>query len=436
MDEKIRESQRFQEEAKKLADVLWAGRDDSTAKLLREGVKAMIERDYLLVKSTRECPECGGLDSMLARCFRCGATYGGEDMSKAEPEPLVELTVNGPHGKSSFQVPREALEGSPVMEEMRRHDDVLAAKAKRATATEEKALADFTGALEEVRGKLCTATQTPSDTPWEKLVPAVEAMNHLVSEVSYARDEMVAKYNRELEARVVACDERDRATDQAKTLLKDRDEAQEAVRHLQAEVEDANDERDSQILAMRVLAGQITEADKVIRTIMGAPALGGDPEYASDFVEQARVVQTWVNDRSEAYGKQRDDWEATEGKLRAVIENLEDDMRDIRQGDAGQAAEWKQTFWTLAARLGVPREMMGQTKSPNADGVMKYIDRVVLPALQVEQRVKAVETHIESQQAEAPEAGSKPPKGTHGACEHCGVMRPLDAAFCPSCAKE
>jgi len=421
MDEKLKESKQLQGEAKRLADVLWAGRDDDTARLLREGVKAMAERDYLLVKSTRTCPECGGLDSMLARCFRCGTTYGGKNMCKAaEPEPAVELKIRSPHGETTFEVPRDAL-GPDLSEQLREREAMLAEKARAATSAEEKALADFTGALEEVRGKLCLAVRVPEDTPWERLVPAVEAMNHLIAEVSDARDEVVVQRNE-------AANQLDRA-------IHERDEAQKVVQALQEQVEEAIGERNAQIIAMRVLADQITEADKVLRSIMGAPALGGDPQYASDFVEQARVVKTWVEDRSVAYGEQRKSWEDTEGKLRATIENLEDDLQDIRQGDAGQAFEWKQSFWTLAARLGVPREMMGQPKSPNVDGVMKYVDHAVLPLLQVEKRLEAVEKQLQEQEAEA-HAPKSLIKGREVECLHCGSVYPDGVQFCPHCGKD
>ena len=52
MDEK--QSKELQEEMTRLAEVLWAGRDDDTARLLREGaraVRALREHDELLQRS-------------------------------------------------------------------------------------------------------------------------------------------------------------------------------------------------------------------------------------------------------------------------------------------------------------------------------------------------------------------------------------------------
>jgi len=106
-------------------------------------------------------------------------------------------------------------------------------RAQEATELEERALADFTGAMESVRSKLASALSVDPDTKWERLVPAAQ--------------------------------------------------------ELHGEWQEVTTEIDSLRFALHMVREQVVKADKLVwDTIGGRPP--GEAEYASDLVESVGAL--------------------------------------------------------------------------------------------------------------------------------------------------
>jgi len=80
-------SRKLQEEVEKLASTLWAGRDDHTAGLLREGIKAMQERDKLRLKADL-------YDEATYYLTRCGYGYPSAVENMPTATQMAEHALN------------------------------------------------------------------------------------------------------------------------------------------------------------------------------------------------------------------------------------------------------------------------------------------------------------------------------------------------------
>ena len=382
MDEK--ESKRLQEEAIRLAEVLWAGRDDDTSRLLREGVRAMRERDAL-----KRCP-------FIAHC------------------------------QVGCQTSKEG-----TMDLRKRHDD-LDARATQATAAEERALADFTGALEEVRQKIAKAARVAGNPSWETLVPAVENLAtrcaHLEAQTQAQSTEVdvtVLQYEEVEQERDHWKKAHETAAEENMISARQLQEYAEKVAALEAQLQAtsgslsrANEERESILMALKTVRDVIVEADALI-----VEALGGEPtkdaEYASDLLDNVRDL----------LARHREQFAA-----------LQKEVAVFKESDKTQAAEWKRHVWNIAAALNVPRVAMGRAEEPNVDQIVKFINQNVLPTFQLAQRVSEIEGQLRDQEATTP-PGTNPAaellrKATQVECEKCGAKRIEGVEFCPSCGKD
>jgi len=108
------------------------------------------------------CPQCGG--------------------ERFRSTPLVEVYEEPIPNDDDDGVDDLDLPGSPDHDAdiadsyHRARDDELARRAEHATKAEERALQDFTSAMEEVRCKLVAAVGGPANMKWMDLVPAVEKL--------------------------------------------------------------------------------------------------------------------------------------------------------------------------------------------------------------------------------------------------------------------
>jgi len=369
MNEK--ESKRLQEEALRLAEVLWAGRDDDTARLLREGVRAMRERDELL-----RCP-------FITHC-------------------------------------QHQEQGEGAMDLRKRHDD-LDRRATEATAAEERALADFTGAIEEVRGKLCRAAGMPSDTTWELLVPTVEALRTNLDRTSAELDCAVRQVedaeqglDHAREARELASAAQDRIAEQGQELDQ-----------LRGSLARANEEREAMLMALKTVRDVIVAADARITGALGEEPTK-DAEYASDLTKNVERLIGCMEENAHDH--------------REELAALQKEVAVFKESDKTQAAEWKRHVWNIAAALNVPRVAMGRVEEPNVDQIVKFVNQNVLPTFQLAQRVSEIEGQLRGQEATTP-PGTSPAaelleKAPQVECEKCGAKRIAGIQFCPSCGKE
>jgi len=354
MDEK--ESKRLQAEAIRLAEVLWAGRDDDTSRLLREGARAMRERDELL-----RCP-------FITHC----------------QQPKSE------------------------------------------SANEERALADFTGALEEVRQKIAKAIGMPSGVPWETLIPGVELLASRCAELEAQTrnqatevDVTVLQYE-EVEqerdhwkkAHETAAEENEITARQLQEYASKVTALEEQLTTASGRVARSESERESILMALKTVRDIIVESDRLLIEALGVEPTK-DAEYASDLLDNVRALIARLGD-------ERETWETERGALKAEIARLNKDVAGYRQGDETLASSWKGHVWRLAAALGVPRPVMGRATDPSVDQIMQYINQNVLPMVEVSKRVDAIAQRLS-------------PKIT---CKHCGAKYPVGVEFCPSCGKE
>jgi hypothetical protein len=405
-------SRKLQEEVERLAATLWAGRDDHTAGLLREGIRAMQERDKLRLKAdlydevTHYLTRCGyGYPSAVENMPTAtqmaehalnhrSAIQGFEEAALSHLGVSEEWQVNIRNGQMDAFF--EAFEGAD-MDLRKRHSD-LDRRATETTAAEQRALTDFTGALEEVRRKLCLATGMPSDATWELLVPAVEAMSegHQLAQSAQAR---IAEQGQQID-------------------------------QLAGSLKRANEERESILMALKTVRDVIVESDALIME-----ALGGEPtgnaEYASDLLDNVRDLIARRKDEQETWGTER-------GSLKAEIARLAKEVGEYRESGKARVAEWKRHVWNIAAALGVPRVAMGQVDEPNVDQIVKFINQNVLPMVQVARRVDAIEQRLQEQEPATHECStaevlSKAPQIT---CAKCGAKRIEGVEFCPSCGQD
>lgn len=267
------------------------------------------------------------------------------------------------------------------LEEARQRDEVLARRAQDSTELEERALADFTTAIDQVRGKLARALGMNPESPWEVITPKVES------------------------------------------LMPD----MEAV---QGKAARAESERESVLMALKVVRDVIVEADKV-----ACEAVGHDPtpeaEYASDLVESVRRLAH--EHRETAKGR-----ETERTAFEEIIAELREEVRVLHKGDEGVAAEWKAHVWRLAAMLDVPRPLMGQPENPNVDQIVRHIGKVVGPLLKLQERIEVVEKHLQSQVAESPDPDPAVETliGAEVTICTCGTRFPTGVIFCPNCGKD
>lgn len=451
-------SRKLQEEVEKLASTLWAGRDDDTARLLREGIKAMQERDKMRLKAdlydeadhylTRagygypsgvenmptvaqmaehalnhrsqiqgHChaalTHLGVSEEWMPKIYgghmqeffeahgqeqspfgptkrihcACGIYYDvTSDIPPEDVPGLCPKCGGDPFGDNdkapdldTLGTPEDLREryagilGTP--EDLRERHADLDARAREATDMEERALADFTSAIEEVRGKLAEAVGVPDDGGWEDLVPAVEKL----------------------------------ATDLANQ-----------------KAESAN-----VFMVVNLTREHMWKIREVAAKALGeeVPETTGDEHTALRYVE--RLIETLKTLRRE-HDVEEEEWGEEQDQLRGTIEKLREEVQVLQQGDDTQSGTWRGHFLDLARTVGVPALVSGNVRSPNVDAVMTYVGQV-MPAYKLAQRVEAIEERLKGSDA-APGRRLKP--GTSQTCSKCGTAYPIGTIFCPNCGRE
>lgn len=297
------------------------------------------------------------------------------DFFEANPQGPGKVTVE--YRKDGFSVnsePGPADDGNaPSMTEITEEQD----RETERENLEERALSDFTSAMEAVRSKLVATLGLDPTAPWEALSPALRA-------VANERDSSVR-------------------------------------------------EREAILTAMCVLREQVVKADKLVwDTLGGCPT--GEAEYASDLVKSVQALISRMEENALDHKNAANDWQMEHDRLLGRAGVLESDITVLRKGDDTSSGTWKAHFLDLARAVGVPSVSYGVVTDPNVDAVMTYVGQV-MPAYKLLQLVDDLEKRIDEMASPPKVTGPRTATVTQK-CPFCEAVYPRGAMFCSRCGKE
>jgi len=204
------------------------------------------------------------------------------------------------------------------------------------------------------------------------------------------------------------------------------------VKELKTQEQAPASERDTLMLAMTTLRDQVVEADNLVRAALGYEPGEGKCPYG--FADNVRRLIGCMEENATDHEQALSAWEAKKASLEAKVNYLESTLEKLREGDAGQAFDWKAHFVNLASAVGVPRSVVGDVKSPQVDAVMNYVAQTI-PGYKLAITVRKLEKRVAELEAREPEP--KPPSATthYEVCKHCHVRVPAGVQFCPRCGE-
>ena len=370
MDEK--QSKELQEEMTRLAEVLWAGRDDDTARLLREGARAM--------RALREH------DELLQRSAESEEPVTAFITALEEIRQKIAKAV-----KIRSDAPWQML--VPVIEQMSSAIDTSMPGAVVAKS-ELWAIFQEAGFVDCTLGKL----------DWTNIVGAARVLTrdvvHWKSECKKALAE-----NTTLSKQLLEKESQLRGYTDSEKLKK----CEDKISHLSAHLEASNSEREAVLIAVGAVRDTIVKCSQLVTDALGEKT-GDEEKRASTLPGKIRILVSRLEERKKE------------------IAHLNKEIARYRLNDETLATSWKGHVWRVAAALGTPRPVMGVATDPNIDQIMQYINQTVAPMLMLSKRVERIEAQLQ-------EPPTKP-KSQETECPKCGWRYAAGAAFCPHCGVE
>jgi hypothetical protein len=292
-----------------------------------------------------------------------------------------------------------------------------------------QALNDMRSATAEVQHKLCETLSAVGllgeGSDWTNIVGAVGVLTRDVEHWKKAHEKAAADNT---------------------IVSKQLAERESALRGLEAEVgglKKAYEDRDSMLMALKVVRDVIVAADTLIQKAFGHEPTQ-DAEYASDLLP---AVKRLIRERAEF----KEGLEKEKESHLHDIQGFNEQIRIFQEGDETEAGTWKLHYISLCQEIGIPRSVYGDVRAPKVDEIVRYMGQVYTPLKKLCERVEAVEKRLPAtawenaamaekgrqmaQELKQDKAGD-PYRLESGDWVCCGKTLPRDAQFCPDCAKE